>query len=61
MTDFIIELEKLLRQSGYKDWGIRYIPEKDAYALKLDGDTILIKDIMPMPKFAGNAYERSDI
>lgn len=29
--DFIVELEKLLRQSGYKDWGIRYLPEKDCY------------------------------
>lgn len=61
MMNFIVELEKLLRQSSYKDWGIRYVPEKDAYVLKLDGDTILIKNIVPMSKSAGNAYERSDI
>lgn len=35
--------------------------KKDAYVLKLDGDTILIKNIVPMSKSAGNAYERSDI
>lgn len=61
MIDFIIKLEDLLKQSGYEDWEIRYSPEKRAYILKLDGDTIVMKEIVPMSKFAGNAYERSDI
>ena len=42
MISFIIKLEDMLKQSGYEDWEIMYLPEKDGYILKLDGDSIFI-------------------
>lgn len=61
MIDFIVKLEDMLRQSGYKDWKIRYLPEKEEYHLKLDGDTILMREVIPMSKIAGVENERTDI
>lgn len=46
MTDFIAKLEDMLRLSGYKDWGIRYLPKEKAYSLELDGHTILMREII---------------
>ena len=40
MTDFIIKLEDMLTVAGYEDWEIVYIPDQDAYVLKLDDDRI---------------------
>ena len=42
MINFIIKLEDILKKSGYEDWEIMYLPEKDGYILKLDGDSIFI-------------------
>lgn len=55
MIDFIVKLEDMLRQSGYEDWEIRYLPEKKVYALKLDGDIIFMR------KVTGKENERTDI
>lgn len=46
MIDFIVKLEDMLRQSGYEDWEIRYLPTEKAYSLKLDGDTILMREVI---------------
>lgn len=45
MINFIIKLEDMLKQSGYEDWEIMYLPEKDGYILKLDGDSIFMSNI----------------
>lgn len=45
MIDFIIKLEDMLKQSEYEDWEIMYLPEKDGYILKLDGDSIFMSNI----------------
>lgn len=45
MINFIIKLEDMLKQSGYEDWEIMYLPEKDCYILKLDGDSIFMSNI----------------
>lgn len=44
MIDFIVKLEDMLKLSGYEDWEIRYLPEERAYMLRLDDDTVIIKD-----------------
>ena len=53
----------MLRQSGYndEDWEIQYFPNEKAYVLKFDGDTIFMRKIIPMSKFAEDAHERTDI
>ena len=45
MIDFIIKLEDMLKKSEYEDWEIMYLPEKDGYILKLDGDSIFMSNI----------------
>ena len=45
MINFIIKLEDMLKQSEYEDWEIMYLPEKDGYILKLDGDSIFMSNI----------------
>ena len=40
MIDFIIKLEDMLRNSGYEDWEVTYVPELKGYILKLDDDAI---------------------
>lgn len=45
MIDFIIKLEDMLKQSGYKDWEIQYIPAECGYILKLDGDVIFMRKV----------------
>ena len=50
MIDFIVKLEDVLRLSGYKNRGIRYSPEKEEYYLKLDGDTILMREVIRKEK-----------
>lgn len=61
MINFIVKLEDMLKMSGYEDWEIRYLPEEKAYALKLDDDIILMKEIVPMSKFFVKENERTDI
>lgn len=46
MIDFIVKLEDMLRLSGYKNWEIRYLPKEKAYSLKLDGDIILMREVI---------------
>ena len=41
MIDFIVKLEKILKNSGNEDWVIKYVTEKDGYLLRLDEDFIL--------------------
>ena len=45
MIDFIVKLEEILKNSGNKDWGIKYAPEKDGYLLRLDEDFILMTKV----------------
>ena len=45
MINFIIKLEDILKKSEYEDWEIMYLPEKDGYILKLDGDSIFMSNI----------------
>ena len=45
MINFIIKLEDILKKSEYEDWEIMYLPEKDEYILKLDGDSIFMSNI----------------
>ena len=45
MINFIIKLEDMLKKSEYEDWEIMYLPEKDGYILKLDGDSIFMSSI----------------
>ena len=45
MINFIIKLEDMLKKSEYEDWEIIYLPEKDGYMLKLDGDSIFMSNI----------------
>ena len=45
MINFIIKLEDMLKKSEYEDWEIMYLPEKDGYILKLDGDSIFMSNI----------------
>ena len=44
MINFIIKLEDMLKKSEYEDWEIMYLPEKDCYMLKLDGDLIFMSN-----------------
>lgn len=44
MIDFIVKLEDMLKLSGHEDWEIRYLPEERAYSLRLDDDTVMIKE-----------------
>lgn len=50
MIDFIVKLEDMLRLSGYKNWGIQYLPKEKAYSLKLDGDTIFMREVIRKEK-----------
>ena len=50
MIDFIVKLEDMLRLSGYKDWEIQYLPKEKAYNLKLDGDTIFMREVIRKEK-----------
>ena len=50
MIDFIVKLEDMLRLSGYKDWEIQYLPKEKVYSLKLDGDTILMREVIRKEK-----------
>ena len=45
MIDFIVKLEEILKNSGNEDWGIKYVPEKDGYLLRLDDDFILMTKV----------------
>ena len=45
MIDFIVKLEEILKNSGNEDWGIKYVPEKDGYLLRLDEDFILMTKV----------------
>lgn len=45
MISFIVKLEDMLKQSGYEDWEIMYLPENGGYMLKLDGDSIFMSNI----------------
>lgn len=45
MIDFIIKLEDMLNMAGCEDWEIMYLPDKDGYVLKLDGDAIFMCDV----------------
>ena len=45
MINFIIKLEDMLKKSEYEDWEIIYLPEKDGYMLKLDGDSIFMSNV----------------
>ena len=45
MINFIIKWEDMLKKSEYDDWEIIYLPEKDGYMLKLDGDSIFMSNI----------------
>lgn len=40
MISFVCKLEDMLRNSGYEDWEIMYIPDLHGYILKLDGEAI---------------------
>ena len=44
MINFIIKLEDMLKKSEYADWEIMYLPEKDGYILKLNGDSIFMSN-----------------
>lgn len=45
MFDFIVKLEEILKISGNEDWGIKYVPEKDGYLVRLDEDFILMTKV----------------
>lgn len=45
MINFIIKLEDMLKKSEYEDWEIMYLPEKDGYILKLDGNSIFMSNV----------------
>ena len=45
MIDFIVKIEEILKNSGNEDWGIKYVPEKDGYLLRLDEDFILMTKV----------------
>ena len=45
MIDFVVKLEEILKNSGNEDWGIKYVPEKDGYLLRLDKDFILMTKV----------------
>lgn len=45
MIDFIVKLEEILKNSGNEDWGIKYVPEKDGYLVRLDEDFILMTKV----------------
>ena len=45
MIDLIVKLEDMLKNSGYTDWEIIYVPEYEGYLLKLDGDAIFMSKV----------------
>lgn len=50
MIDFIVKLEDMLRQYGYENWEIQYLPKEKAYSLKLDDDTIFMREVIRKEK-----------